>query len=110
VLTPLNQRDWTIVRESIKENPAPTTSDIDVPPAMEIENDVYFDEAQVTTPDSGIILDAGREVRAKLYLGQVYKTTPVCTTFDHYSYLGLHGLGMVYPCVPHVATTTRHFR
>lgn len=40
---------------------------------MESEiDDVYFDDtAEVSIPDDGIILDAGREVRAKLYLGQV---------------------------------------
>lgn len=69
VLTPLNQSRWEVVRESIRENPSSGTPDIDVPPAMEIENDgVCVDD---TTPDDGIILDAGREVRAKLYLGQV---------------------------------------
>ena len=79
MLKPLNQSRWTSVRESIRDNPGPTftTSDIDVPSAMEIEDDdVCFDDAaQVTIPDDIILLDANREVRVKLYLGQVHMIT-----------------------------------
>ncbi|KAF8499993.1 phosphatases II [Gautieria morchelliformis] len=72
VLTPLNERRWTMVQNSIREDPITATSYM--PPAMESEIDdiCVEDTAQVSTLDDSIILEAGREVRAKLYMGQVF--------------------------------------
>jgi hypothetical protein len=41
---------------------------------MKEEDDAssFEDVAEVTIPDEGIVLDAAREVRVKLYMGQVY--------------------------------------
>jgi len=72
VLSPLNRSRWTVVKKSIAESPTPAA--LEVPPAMKEENDdVSFDtEPALGTQDDGIVLEAGREVRAKLYLGQVF--------------------------------------
>ncbi|KAF8580595.1 phosphatases II [Ramaria rubella] len=72
VLTPLNQSHWTVVKKAIKANPTPAASKI--PEEIKGENEeASFDATdQIAIPDDNIVLDAGREVRAKLYLGQVF--------------------------------------
>lgn len=73
---------------------------------MEGENDdaSFEDTADVNIPNGdGIVLDAGREVRAKLYLGRVrafYSHRHGVFT----SASGLHGMAMVHPYVSHAAT------
>ena len=45
----------------------------EIPATMKEENDAESFEGaeQINVPEEGIVLDAGREVRAKLYMGQV---------------------------------------
>ncbi|KAF8507851.1 hypothetical protein BU17DRAFT_78047 [Hysterangium stoloniferum] len=73
VLTPFDRSTWNLVQKSIKSN-HPTSTE--VPSLMKDENDdidISFDDTtEITLPEDGIILDAGREVRAKLYFGQVF--------------------------------------
>ncbi|KIJ56953.1 hypothetical protein M422DRAFT_57516 [Sphaerobolus stellatus SS14] len=73
ILTPLDQSKWSIVKKSIEENPTPAVDEI--PAAMKEENDTAsFNDSdeQVTIPEEGIVVDAAREVRVKLYMGQVF--------------------------------------
>ena len=60
------------MKKSIEENP--TTEE--APQEMKEENDAssFQDTEEVTFPNEGIVLDAGREVRIKLYMGQVCVT------------------------------------
>jgi phosphatidylinositol-3,4,5-trisphosphate 3-phosphatase and dual-specificity protein phosphatase PTEN len=78
VLKPLNERRWSVIQKSIREDSTAATSY--VPPSMESEvDDIRVDDTgQVSTLDDSIILEAGREVRAKLYMGQVYLNTHGC--------------------------------
>lgn len=69
----MDQSKWNIVKKSIKENPTPAANDSEVPPAMKDENDAssFEDTEEILIPEDGIVLDADREVRVKLYMGQV---------------------------------------
>ncbi|KAI0076508.1 phosphatases II, partial [Panus rudis PR-1116 ss-1] len=70
VLRPLTSERWDSIRHDIEEdtNQSASTS-IDGP--VSEENSIY-DVTHALTPHNGVVLNAHREVRAKLYMGQVF--------------------------------------
>ena len=102
VLTPLNQSQWNIVEKQVKASGSSHVS-----PAMDCEvDDVCLGGmAQASIADDAIMLDACREVRAKLYLGQVLHHLHSCIKFDAKTHLDVHGLDMAYSSIPHATTT-----
>jgi phosphatidylinositol-3,4,5-trisphosphate 3-phosphatase/dual-specificity protein phosphatase PTEN len=65
------------IREALQETEdVPATDDIDIPAS---EANSMYDVTQ-SVKQGGVVLDAGREVRVKVYMGQVssilYTTTP----------------------------------
>lgn len=54
----------------------------------------------------GVVLDAGREVRVKLYMGQV-RLFPHDIGSALILPIGLYGLDMVHSCIPHARILLR---
>ncbi|GJJ07172.1 hypothetical protein Clacol_001372 [Clathrus columnatus] len=84
VLTPLDQYKWTVVKKKINAE-SNSTALTDIPNEIRNEHSdgestSLDDTEQMSVPgeemrvsdDSGVILDAGREVRVKIFLGQVF--------------------------------------
>ncbi|KAJ7039826.1 phosphatases II [Mycena alexandri] len=68
-LHPLSDSGWVNIRETLQETEgAPVTEDIDVPASE--ANSMYDVTPSAKAP--GVVLDAGREVRVKVYMGQVF--------------------------------------
>ncbi|KAF8189895.1 hypothetical protein K438DRAFT_1592985 [Mycena galopus ATCC 62051] len=68
-LHPLSESGWVNIRESLQETDgAPDTDEIDVPAS---EANSMYDVTQ-SAKERGVVLDAGREVRVKVYMGQVF--------------------------------------
>ncbi|EMD31886.1 hypothetical protein CERSUDRAFT_119176 [Gelatoporia subvermispora B] len=68
-LGPLTDDNWGTIRENIDSNTyqqAPTANGVDS------EETSINDTTQALKPDGGVILNANREVRAKLYMGVVF--------------------------------------
>ena|ERR1700733_6857707 len=58
--------------------------------------------------ESGVVLDAAREVRVKLYMGNVCYSSTTFTLRFHYRNVGIHGLAMVHTDLPHACAAYRH--
>lgn len=80
VLSPLDHHKWTVVKKSIQSNPT-TSPNIPNNIQSEDENTILEDTDQLSvsttegpriSDGSGVVVDAGREVRVKLFLGQVF--------------------------------------
>ncbi|KAI0635264.1 phosphatases II [Trametes polyzona] len=69
LLRPLTGDKWLSIREKIEaeEKAAPTST-----PNVESEDASIYDATQALKGDGGVVLDAHRELRVKLYLGQVF--------------------------------------
>ncbi|KAJ3782813.1 phosphatases II [Lentinula aff. detonsa] len=70
-LHPLSERSWKDLRQDLKESQELSSvkpEDIDIPAS---EANSMYDLTQ-NVKGKGVVLDAGREVRAKLYMGQVF--------------------------------------
>ncbi|KAK7019030.1 phosphatases II [Favolaschia claudopus] len=68
-LHPLSESGWVNIRDGLPEADAvPDTDDIDIPASE--ANSMY--EVTHSARERGVVLDAGREVRVKLYMGQVF--------------------------------------
>lgn len=66
------------IREALQETEdVPATDDIDIPAS---EANSMYDVTQ-SVKQGGVVLDAGREVRVKVYMGQV--SSILCTTTPH---------------------------
>ena len=72
-LRPLSSDNWELVREDIEAGPdAPAVAQgSGVDADLEAEDPSLYDITQALGGDGGVVLDAHREVRVKLYLGQV---------------------------------------
>ncbi|KAJ7484720.1 phosphatases II [Mycena latifolia] len=69
-LRPLSESGWVHIRDALKEGGVPATEDLEVDvPASEVNS--MYDVTQ-SAKERGVVLDAGREVRVKLYMGQVF--------------------------------------
>ncbi|KAF7289897.1 Phosphatases II [Mycena indigotica] len=69
-LLPLSESGWVNVRQAVQENTQPKTGDLEVDvPASEV-NSIHDATESISGP--GIVLDAGREVRIKIYMGQIF--------------------------------------
>ncbi|KAJ6590565.1 phosphatases II [Mycena vulgaris] len=70
-LKPLSESGWVNIRDALKESGgAPQTEDLEVDvPASEVNS--MYDVTQ-SAKERGVVLDAGREVRVKIYMGQVF--------------------------------------
>ncbi|KAJ7695502.1 hypothetical protein B0H17DRAFT_1131536 [Mycena rosella] len=70
-LEPLSESGWVHIRDALKEGggtPAAEELEVDVP-ASEV-NSMY--DVTHSAKERGVVLDAGREVRVKVYMGQVF--------------------------------------
>ncbi|KAJ7151115.1 phosphatases II [Mycena filopes] len=68
-LHPLSESGWVNIRETLQETEGvPVTEDVDVPAS---ETNSMYDVTQ-SAKARGVVLDAGREVRVKVYMGQVF--------------------------------------
>ncbi|KAF7336087.1 Phosphatases II [Mycena sanguinolenta] len=67
-LHPLTESGWVDIRESLAETEEPDTIDVDVP-ASEVNS--MYDVIQ-SAKERGVVLDADREVRVKVYMGQIF--------------------------------------
>jgi phosphatidylinositol-3,4,5-trisphosphate 3-phosphatase/dual-specificity protein phosphatase PTEN len=67
-LRPLSDAKWARVREKV-EQAAPK---VPAENAVESETTSIMETTQTVNADNGIIVDAGRELRVKLYMGQVF--------------------------------------
>ncbi|KAJ4468784.1 phosphatases II [Lentinula aciculospora] len=71
ILHPLSETSWKGLRQDLQESREQSSvrpEDIDLPAS---EANSMYDLTQ-NVKESGIVLDAGREVRVKLYMGQVF--------------------------------------
>ncbi|KAJ7787158.1 phosphatases II [Mycena olivaceomarginata] len=68
-LHPLSESGWVNIREALQETEdVPATDDIDIPASE--ANSMY--EVTQSVKQGGVVLDAGREVRVKVYMGQMF--------------------------------------
>ncbi|KAJ6486884.1 phosphatases II [Mycena sanguinolenta] len=68
-LHPLTESGWVDIRESLAETEGePNTTDVDVPAS---EANSMYDVIQ-SAKERGVVLDADREVRVKVYMGQIF--------------------------------------
>ncbi|KAF7350475.1 Phosphatases II [Mycena venus] len=68
-LHPLSESGWVNIRNALQETEgAPATDDVDIPAS---EANSMYDVTQ-SAKEKGVVLDAGREVRVKVYMGQVF--------------------------------------
>ncbi|KAJ7910641.1 phosphatases II [Mycena leptocephala] len=68
-LHPLSESGWVNIRDSLPQTEGGlATDDIDVPAS---EANSMYDVTQ-SAKERGVVLDAGREVRVKVYMGQVF--------------------------------------
>ena len=74
LLRPLTGDKWENIRKKIESDRQPQT--IDSGARIEAEDPSLYDVTQTLKIDGGVVLDAHREVRVKLYLGQVSQWVP----------------------------------
>ncbi|KAK7683205.1 hypothetical protein QCA50_013878 [Cerrena zonata] len=71
LLSPLSNDNWKSIRKDIEADedrltvPKPSDGTLSEEPSL-------YDVTRIIDPNEGIVLDANREVRAKLYIGQVF--------------------------------------
>ncbi|KAJ7593470.1 phosphatases II [Mycena floridula] len=70
-LRPLSDAGWSAMREAIEHEKPPVVNDDEAMPTSE-SNSIYDGTGSIKKPKSGVVLDASREVRMKLYMGQVF--------------------------------------
>jgi phosphatidylinositol-3,4,5-trisphosphate 3-phosphatase/dual-specificity protein phosphatase PTEN len=58
--------------------------------------------------ESGVVLDAAREVRVKFYMGNVCYPSTTSTLLFHYSDVAIHRLAMAHTDLPHGGTAYGH--
>ncbi|KAJ7512033.1 hypothetical protein B0H11DRAFT_2151772 [Mycena galericulata] len=70
-LHPLTESGWVHIRDELQKNEAgPDTEDLEVDiPASEANS---MEDVTQSAKERGVVLDAGREVRVKIYMGQVF--------------------------------------
>ena len=75
---------------------------------MKEENDdtSFDDSEQVAIPEEGVIVDAAREIRVKLYMGQVKTIFLIITINSMPCIIGLYGMALVYSNIPHAPTSS----
>ncbi|KAJ6499724.1 phosphatases II [Mycena vitilis] len=68
-LHPLSENSWVNIRDSLAESEGgPNTDEVDLP-ASETTS---MNDVTPSAKEHGVVLDAGREVRVKVYMGQVF--------------------------------------
>ncbi|KAG6853409.1 hypothetical protein C0991_004640 [Blastosporella zonata] len=67
-LSPLSNQNWDTLRHKLETEDKPNPEDVNGPAS---ETSSLYDIAQ-SAKERGVVLDAGREVRIKLYMGQVF--------------------------------------
>ncbi|KAI0646393.1 phosphatases II [Trametes meyenii] len=70
LLRPLTGDKWLSIREKIEVEGKAPAADIDA--NVESEDTSIYDATQALKGDGGVVVDAHRELRVKLYLGQVF--------------------------------------
>jgi hypothetical protein len=98
--SPIDEK-WNILREDLRHSGTEETLDqveVNLPSL-----DSMYDATQSVT-ERGVVLDAAREVRVKLYMGQVWYSPfhfPFSLTDE-----GIHGLAMVHTHFPYAQLGT----
>ena len=75
-LCPLSGDKWQLIRDHIaSDKPKSETQGLSADAVREAEDPSMYDVTQSLEGDGGVVLDAHREVRVKLYIGQVSSRT-----------------------------------
>lgn len=106
-LRPLSDASWQQVKDEIKGNDSEkkkgnrVSEDADVP-GSEVHS-MYDLTSASRSPEQGIVLDVGREVRIKFYMGQVRNQIDCQRKKLTKGLLDIHWLDLDHTLLPHVA-------